>query len=233
VVHLRFLVDHRERALTEVLSDVCEDTAFTQLPIGDYLFVHDPDAVVVERKTVPDFLASVRSNRLWDQLLRLMTTEHILGFQDKRRMLVVHGNFRDYLLRADAGNPAAMAKHWSQLMGAFLEIVYVYNTPIIHAEDDTALRAFLRILGKRESAGKNDKCPDARWYRKPVRRDLPVRDRKKYILCALPHIGNQLSNNLLSRFKTIANVACASVDELQQVPKIGKKKAELIYTMLH
>ena len=30
-------------------------------------------------------------------------------------------------------------------------------------------------------------------------------------------------------FKTVSNVTCASIEELQKVPKIGKKKAELIY----
>jgi len=37
----------------------------------------------------------------------------------------------------------------------------VYNTPIIHAESDIAFKAFMRILIKRESSGKNDKLPDA------------------------------------------------------------------------
>ncbi len=114
-----------------------------------------------------------------------------------------------------------------------MEIVYVYNTPIIHAETDTAFKAFMRILVKRESSGMNDKLPDARWYRKPVKADLPVKDRKKYILSSLPYIGDRLASNLLMHFSTISAVACASVDELQETPKIGKKKAELIYRMFH
>ena len=146
---------------------------------------------------------------------------------------MLHGNFQDYLRQADYGNQEEMLKHWSQLMGAYFEIVYVYNTPIIHAESDTAFRAFMRILVKRESKGKNDKLPDARWYRKPVRADLPVKDRKKYILSALPYIGDRIAENLLTHFETISEVACASVEELQKVPKIGKKKAELIHSMFH
>jgi ERCC4-type nuclease len=123
--------------------------------------------------------------------------------------------------------------HWSQLMGAFLEIVYAYNTPIIHAESDLAFRAFMRILVKRESSGMNDKLPDAKWHIRPVRANLPVKDRRKYILDSLPYIGDRLANNLLLHFKTISRVASASVEELQKVPKIGKKKAELIYDMFH
>ena len=216
-----------------MLEDVCEEIAFCQLPIGDYLLILDSAAVVVERKTVRDFLTSVRSNRLWDQLLRMMKAKSVLGHEIRRKILVIHGNFQDYFAEVNYGNREEMLKHWSQLMGAYLEIVYVYNTPIIHAESDTAFKAFLRILIKREASGKNDKLPDARWYRKPARADLPVKDRKKYILSALPYIGNQLAQNLLFHFETISQIACASVDELQKVPKIGKKKAELIHRMFH
>jgi DNA excision repair protein ERCC-4 len=215
------------------LENVCQEISFAQLPIGDYLLVSDSTAVIVERKTVSDFLSSVRSNRLWDQLLRMMKTEKVLGYEIKRRVLLLHGNFQDHLFEVDYGNPEDMLKHWSQLVGAFLEIIYVYNTPIFHAESDTALKAFMRILLQRECAGKNDKLPEARWYRKPARADLPVKDRKRYILSALPYIGDRLAENLLSHFETISQVACASVEELQEVPKIGKKKAQLIYSMFH
>lgn len=227
---MKLLVDYRERHLSRLFEDACEEVSFAQLPVGDYLVVSDSEAIVVERKTVNDFLSSIRSNRLWDQLLRIMKTENVLGFEIRRRILLLHGNFENYL---DFGHKDDLTKYWSQLMGAYLEIVYVYNTPIIHAESDIAFKAFMRILAKRESAGKHDRLPDARWYRKPARANLPVKDRKKYILSALPYIGDRLAENLLTHFETISEVACASVEELQKVPKIGKKKAELIHSIFH
>jgi Fanconi anemia group M protein len=237
VVRMKLLVDHREKHLTVLLKktckDVCEEITFTQLPIGDYLLVSDLTAVLVERKTVSDFLASVRSNRLWDQLLRMMKAETVLGYKIRRKILLIQGNFQDYLVETNFVDPKEMVKHWSQLMGAYLEIIYVYNTPIVHAESDTALKAFLRIIIKREASGKNDKLPAARWYRKPAKADLPVKDRKKYILSALPYIGDQLAQNLLVHFETISQIACASIEELQKVPKIGKKKAKLIHNLFH
>ena len=121
----------------------------------------------------------------------------------------------------------------AQLMGAFCEILYVYNTPIIYAENDTAFQAFFRILAKREATGKNDKAPEARWYMKPQKATLPVKDRKKYILTSLPYIGERLAENLLNQFTTIANIASASVEDLQKVPKIGKKKAKLIHLLFN
>lgn len=233
MVRLKLLVDNREKIHARSLDGICEEVSFAQLPVGDYLLAFGSEAVIVERKSVKDFLVSVRSNRLWDQLLRIMKTEKVLGFEVKRRILLIHGNFDDYLSAINYENQENLLKYWSQLMGAYMEIIYVYNTPIIHAENDHAFRSFMRILVKREKAGKNDKLPEARWYRKPARADLPVKDRKRYILSALPYIGDKLAENLLSHFDTISHVACASIKDLQNVPKIGKKKAELIYNMFH
>ena len=233
MIELKLLVDYRERNLAELLEGVCEEISFTQLSVGDYLLISDSEAVVVERKTVSDFLSSIRSNRLWDQLLRMMSTNEISGYRVKRRILLIHGNFEDYIDNVNYESERNILVRWSQLMGAFMEIVYVYNTPIIHAENDTAFRAFMRILVKRESSGMNDKLPEAKWHIRPVSANLPVKDRRKYILDSLPYIGDRLADNLLLHFKTISGVACASVEELQKVPKIGKKKAELIYDLFH
>jgi len=230
---LELFVDHRERHLAKLVEGVCDKIAFSQLPVGDYIVISDYGAVVVERKTVNDFLSSVRSNRLWDQLLRMMQTDEVLGHSVKRRILVVHGNFEDYFESIDFESERDLLVHWSQLMGVYLEIVYVYNTPIVHVESDTAFKAFMKILIKRESSGLNDKLPDAKWYKKPARADLPIKDRKKYVLSSLPYIGDRLAENLLVHFKTISRVACASVEELQEVPKIGRRKAQLVYEIFH
>ncbi len=230
---MKLLVDHRERRTVKLVEDACEEVTLTQLPIGDYVLLSDAAAVVVERKTVTDFLASIRSNRLWDQLLRMMKRTTLFERPVTRRLLLIHGSVKDYFAAVECRSDRESAVHWAQLMGAYLEIVYVYHTPIIHVENDTAFTAFMRILVQRECSGKNEKLPSARWYMKPVKADLPVKDRKKYILSSLPYIGDQLAENLLTHFGTISSVACASVRDLQAVPMIGKKKAGLIYTLFH
>jgi ERCC4-type nuclease len=226
------IVDYRERHLERLFEDACEEIRFTQLPIGDYLVVSGSEAVVVERKTVRDFLSSVRSNRLWDQLLRMLKADRVLEYDVSKRVLLIHGNFLGHFELPFIDHRESL-KSWAQLMGAYLEITYVYNTPIIHAESDAAFKSFMRILVKRESSGKNDKLPGARWYRKPARASLPIKDRKKYILSALPNIGDSLAGNLLEYFGTISGIAFASVEELQKVHRIGEKKAQLIYESFH
>ena len=230
---MKLLVDHRERNVLKLIEDICEEVVVTQLSVGDYLLISGSDGIVIERKTINDLFASIRSNRLWDQLLRMMKTEKVAGYSLKRRILLIHGNFQNYFESINYEPDDDLIVYWSQLMGAYMEAIYVYNTPIIHVESDTAFKAFMRILIKRESSGKNDKLPSAKWYRKPAKADLPVKDRKNYILSSLPYIGNQLASNLLDHFYTISDIACAQVEDLQKVPKIGKKRAELIYKMFH
>ncbi len=229
---MKLLVDHRERSVLKLVEDICEDVVVTQLSVGDYLLVSGSEGIVVERKTINDLLTSIRSNRLWDQLLRMMKTEKVAGYSLKRRILLIHGNYKKYFENLDYETDD-LKTSWSQLMGAYMEILYVYNTPIIHVESDIAFKAFMKILIKRESAGKNDKLPSAKWYMKPAKADLPLKNRKKYILSALPYIGNQLASNLLDHFSTISDIAFAQVEDLKKVPKIGKKRAELIYKMFH
>jgi ERCC4-type nuclease len=230
---VKIVVDNREHQQLPLLREVFNDITSTQLPLGDYLIIQDEQAVVVERKTITDLIASIRSNRLWDQLLRLMTAEKINEYRVKRRILLIHGSFSEYYNAPFFKPKRGLSTQWAQLMGAFCEILYVYNTPIIYAENDTAFKAFLRILATREASGKNDKTPEARWYMKPQKATLPVKDRKKYILTSLPYIGERLAENLLSQFTTIANVASASVEELEKVPRIGKKKAKLIHQLFN
>jgi DNA excision repair protein ERCC-4 len=230
---VKIIVDYREHQQLPLLREVFTDVTSTQLSLGDYLITQNNQAVVVERKTITDLIASIRSNRLWDQLLRLMKAEEINEYRIIRRILLIHGSFSEYYNTLFMSPQRELNNHWAQLMGAFCEILYVYNTPIIYAENDTAFKAFLRILAKREATGKNDKIPEARWYMKPQKATLPIKDRKKYILTSLPYIGERLAENLLARFTTIANIASASVEELEQVPKIGKKKSKLIHQLFN
>jgi len=227
---MKLLIDHRERKIIGIAQSICSQIEIVSLPLADILIVGDKRAVAVERKTVTDFINSVRTSRLWDQLLRFMKTESILNYQIVRRVVVIHGSFERHISGWD---DTSMARLWASTMGAFLETLFVYETPIVFAENDTALTALLRILVKREESGANDKLPPPRWFRKQAKLELPTKDRKLYVLDSIPLIGESQAKALLDHFGNIENVAKASREELQHVEKIGKKKAELIYDIFH
>jgi len=233
---MRLFVDYRERGVRWVIDELFEDVVFIQLPLGDYLLAYEDGSVLVERKTARDFLSSVRSNRLWDQLLRLMKAKEVLGYVVKRRILLIHGDFERYL-GIMGYNTDLLGRDplvfWCQVMGALMEVLYVYDTPIALAENDIALKAFFKTLVRRENEGLNDKLPSARWYRRRASMELPKKDRKRYVLSSFPLIGELLAKNLLEHFHTISSIATASLKDLQKVPGIGIKRAELIYQIFH
>ena len=145
---MKIVVDNREHKQLPLLREIFNDVTSAQLSLGDYLIIQNNQAVVVERKTITDLIASIRSNRLWDQLLRLMKAKKINDYRIIRRILLIHGSFSEYYNTLFLSPKRGLSTHWAQLMGAFCEILYVYNTPIIYAENDTAFKAFLRILAK-------------------------------------------------------------------------------------
>ncbi|MGC1121408.1 MAG: helix-hairpin-helix domain-containing protein [Candidatus Methanofastidiosia archaeon] len=222
------LIDHRETTVQSLLLPLSGITTppahidITHLPLGDFFLVSRDTGVLIERKSTSDFLSSLRSNRLWDQLLRFMKVSTLLGYPLKRKLLIIHGTF-------DHDSSVS----WPQIMGAYMEILFVYDIPLVVCEDDEALYQCLRILIQREAQGKNDVLPSSRWFRKHCSPHLPEMDLRRYVLASVPSIGDVLAKNLLDHFGSIAAVANATERQLQRVEGIGKKKAEKIYSIFH
>jgi len=224
---MKVFVDNRELGMVRLIKKVAEPEVI-QLSIGDLVIAHDSGALIVERKTVSDFVNSIRSNRLWDQLLRLMKTEEILGYVVKRKLLVIHGSFWEYT----NVTPINQQLFWSSIFGALLEIVFVYDTPFVVCENNYAFEVFLRILLEREKKGKHDGLPKARWFRKSISK-LPTKDMRCYLLDAIPMIGEVQAKNLLEHYGSVSNIAKSTKDELMRVQGIGKKRAQKIYEIFH
>jgi Fanconi anemia group M protein len=231
---LRILVDHREHSdFKDLVKQVFPEADVTQLPFGDLVFVLDKQVMVVERKTIQDFVTSVRDNRLWEQLLRLMSRKTFDGVNIKRRILLICGTVNEYLEGIKGISTQNTDTLLRSIMGAQLEVVFVYDTPIIFAETKNETEAFLRTVAKREAQGKNDKNPKSRWYRSRSPSKLPMKDLKVFTLSSVPSIGEKLARVMVDHFENIANVANATIDDLIALPGIGPKKAQKIFDTLH
>jgi ERCC4-type nuclease len=223
---MKLFIDHRESSVLDKLCNICDqytiEYEITQLPLGDFLLLKNGTSILIERKSTPDFVSSIRSNRLWDQLLRFMKVSTLFDHTITRKLLIVHGSFD--------GEPAPV---WPQIMGAFMEILFVYDIPLIVAEDDDSFYHCMRILIQRETKGQNDLLPQSRWFRKHLSPDLPEMDVKRYVLASLPSVGEALAKKLLDHFGSIKAVASATENQLQTVEGIGTKKAKKIYRIFH
>ena len=223
---MKIYVDYREKELIDLLREKFGKIEETNLRVGDIILTFDDYAVILERKSAYDFIESVRSNRLWEQLTKIVKTEEIFDKTVKRKILLLHGSIKELTFHEFD------EKLWASLSGAFMEVVYVYGIPIFFVEDDQAVLTFIRILIDREIRKANESLPKERWFRRRLS-EIPEKDEKIYLLSSIPGIGNELARNLLRHFGSIDKIANASIDQLMMVDGIGNKKAEQIYNIFH
>ncbi len=221
---MKVYLDYRERKILKYVVEIADYVEITNLPVGDILVSSGNEGVIVERKSAGDFIESMKNNRLWEQLRRMLADE-VMGIKIVRRALLICGLLTPKLMESGI--------RWNNVMGAFMEIEFNYGIPIFHAEDENALREFLRILIKREREKKNRGEIKKLWMRVQPRREMSEEEWKIYALSSLPFIGEMTAKKLLERFGSIERIARASIVELKKVEGIGDKKARKIYRIFH
>ena len=197
----RVQVDHSERdaQLLEMLrqSDGLA-VRMVRLTVGDYLI---DDEVLIERKTMADFSASLADGRLFPQAARLA--------RDSRRTLMLI-----------EGLPAASMPdvHPHAVQGALVSLAAMWRLPVLHtfdAEDSLRVIRFLatQVDGRRERKLR-------RYARKPKR----LASRRLFVLQGLPCVGGTGSATDQSAW---LGPQCpdADINLLQQVRGVGPKKA--------
>lgn len=219
----RIFIDARERDFLSYIGDLGEVTV-ANLEAGDYAIVTGDRAVLVERKSFRDLITSFRNGRLWEQLVRMLATEQFEGAPVVRRLLVVERGDEplDELSRLE-----------SSVIGAEMECIFTYHTPVVFLEGHTSVERFLRVLVKREEEGKNDKPIPSRWYRPRFPAELPEKDQRCYFLCSIPGVGDHLAGQLMEYYSSLDDLCKASVRDLQRIPGFGKKRAERLHRFLH
>ncbi|MDP8011963.1 MAG: ERCC4 domain-containing protein [Thermoplasmata archaeon] len=217
------ILDYRERKIIPIALEI-DDVKIYNLQIGDILIPIDDQAIIIERKNSVDFIESIKNSRLWDQLARLQSTETILDYKIKRRILLIHEQMLSAVLSARMS--------WASIFGALQEIVFVYNIQVFHTETNHALSEFIRILIQREKEKKNDGVPNVKWERK-INYSMDDQSWKIYILSSIPYVGEKTAKLLLEKFGSIENISNAKIYELKKIKGIGDEKAKLIYKLLH
>ncbi len=210
------IVDSRETAspVTRELSELNARISLQQLPTGDYII---SERCGIERKSIPDFTASIKDGRLFDELNRLRK-------QFTHPILIIEGN----LASAFSINRAA-------ILGAISSIllkmqIYLYQT---QSAEETAEIIF--HLAKKEQESLTKPKFSIRFKK------IPKQPRKKmeYIISSLPGINASRAQDLLRHFHTIQSIFQATEQELQNAPNIGpvlaksiRKYASLDYFMV-
>ena len=198
------IVDQREKnsLVAHELVNLGAKIRFERLPVADYLIGN----IAVERKTVSDFISSMINKRLLRQL------EEIKQFD--KQLLIVEGD----LAKADFNKNA--------IRGMLLSTMLDFGVPVAFTNDYDETAEFLFSLAKRVSKKKVD------FGLKVKKKTYSIAEQQQLLVEGLPSIGPNLAKALLREFKTITALVNASLEDLQKVEKIGKKKAEIIRRLL-
>ncbi len=194
------VVDDRERTIAKILhqKDVIVD--IRRVDVGDFII---SKRVVVERKTINDFVSSIIDRRIFKQI------ENMKEFYE-RPVIILEGTEDIYSVRN---------VHPNAIRGAIASITVDYGIPIIRTENAVETAEMLIAIARREQAEKKE---ISLHKKKPMSKaEIQV-----YVVSSLPMIGPNTAKRLLEYFGTIEKVFTANVDELMKVEGIGKEKAK-------
>lgn len=203
---IRITVDDREQssgipALLRGYDDL--EVRVERLPLGDYRV---EDALLFERKTLPDLAASIKDGRLFRQGLRL-------GASPCRGALLLEGRGSDL---------AGCGMSRESIQGALITLSLFFGLPVV------------RSLAPEESARVLRYAARQAWARTTARMARPgLRPRGKaqvqrYMLQGLPGVGPERAAALIARFGSVEAVLTADADALAEVRGIGRATAAAI-----
>ncbi|MBT3940926.1 DEAD/DEAH box helicase family protein [Candidatus Woesearchaeota archaeon] len=200
------LCDNRERGtLVEDIHDLGAQIKFKNLEVGDFILSDD---VVVEKKEVKDFVNSLLDRRLFNQAIEMKR-----NFD--KPLIVIEGDLDD-LYGSRAIDPNA-------IRSAMISLTLDYGIPLLFARTPKETAQYLYQIAKREQIERNKSVS-----MRGSRRDWPIERQQQFLLEGLPMVGENLATALLNKFKTPKGVANASLKDLQEIEKLGPKKAEII-----
>ncbi len=213
----RIIVDHRERS-SGIIKEFARrklDVEVKQLEVADFILETKDDqnntvTVGIEKKTQNDFINSIIDRRIIQQLMNLK--EHFT-----KPLLIIEGEENIYTLRNF---------HPNAIRGMLAAIAIDFQVPIIYTKNFRDTASLIEVVAKRLDQPK-------RHVSFLPKRVLPtLKEQQEYIVQSIPTIGPTLAKALLKEFKSVQGVVNASKDALQEVDKIGKKKASTIMETL-
>ena len=168
------------------------------LQVGDFLI----NNTIIERKTLSDFISSMLSKRLIQQLSNMQ--------QYNKRLLIIEGELNKNTFENSKLNP-------NSIKGMILSTCLDMNIPIIRTKNSEETSIYLFLLAKRQLKKQSEISLHSRIPK-------TKQEQKEYILKAFPNIGPTKSNQLLKEFKSLKNIFSSTEEELNNVLKNRAKE---------
>ena len=208
---ITIFADTRERANPAVkeLIELGAKIELERLDVGDFLLSSE---VVVEFKTADDFVDSIIDGRLLSQAASLR--------RDAIKPIVMVEGFETIYAQRNI--------HPNAIRGVLSSLAVDFQLTILPTKNSKDSAAMLYAIARREQL--KGRRP-AQVHAEKGAASLPRT--QEYLVSSLPGIGKTLARPVLERFGTIRALANADAAELQEVEKIGKKKAADIHRLFN
>ncbi len=178
------------------------DTRLETLAVGDYVV---SDRVVVERKTVSDFLDTLlgEERSLFEQA-RAMSRHYA------RPVLLVEGGdlYGERNVHPDA------------VRGALASLAVDFDVSVLHVADEGGTADTLAVLAKREQRTR-DRAVSAHGEKGAKTLD----ERQEYVVSAVGEVGPVTARSLLEHFGSVEAVMTATETQLMDVDGVGEVTA--------
>jgi len=185
----------------------------SMLSAGDYWI---GDKIIVERKTLSDFLLSIKTGRIFQQAYRMAQS-------GKNGLIILEGD-------KSMVNSSSMSR--KAVQGALIHLTVFLGIPIIRSlnihETATLLIDIFHQCEQNELPRQKKILS-----RSPGLRINKKQRQKLFILQNIPGIGTKKALALLRSFRTIENIINASPADLMKSHGIGSKLADRIDKILH
>jgi DNA excision repair protein ERCC-4 len=206
---LEIIVDDREAAsgVFEHLQAVADiSVAIQRLPLGDYAV---NDILLFERKTLLDFVASLKEGRLFHQACRLAAaTEHTV-----------------MILEGTAADLATSRIRREAIQGALIQLTLFLGIPLLRARDAQESANLMLYAARQARIFIGDAAVTRRFA---GRRPKAKRKAQLHVLQGLPGVGPARAKALLERFGSVEAALSAGLEELTQVEGVGTQTAATI-----
>ncbi|PIN81764.1 DEAD/DEAH box helicase [Candidatus Woesearchaeota archaeon CG10_big_fil_rev_8_21_14_0_10_32_9] len=195
-------VDYREKGsfVMKELLNMNVKLDLVSLEIGDYQL---SEHVVVEFKTVKDFVDSIIDGRLLSQARELK--------KYYQPLIIIEGDEDIYAQRRI---------HPNAIRGMIAALIINLRIPVLYTKNPKDTAALLKLIAEREQ--KSEK-PD---YQMHSVKPFSDNELLEYVVSSFPGIGSKLAKPLLKKFGSIKKLVNSSEEELKEVDLIGEIKAK-------
>lgn len=215
------LVDTREMnsVVPKQLEKFNVPLKYQTMEIGDYIVTNGRVKICVERKDVGDYVGSLISGRLHNQL-------YYMSHNYPYSILIVEGYIAEVLLH----RKVKRQDYVSSLVGSLLKrspdgCRGVINLVMLDTPFDTAL--FLKYL--------HDKVMNEKYERLPVPTYLGKKMDTALIgmYACIPGVGIERAKILAQHFTSLKSLLNASLSDFINIKGIGERLARKIYNFIH